>query len=86
MRTSLNEIRQIEAFLLKQMSPQEQLFTQARMLIDPAFRQKVNLQREVYTLLRRYQYREESERMFWKLMNDPSRTVVRHRILNLFKK
>lgn len=54
MRTSLNNIRETEEYLLGVMAPVEQLVFNARILIDPLLRRNTHFQKKAYSVIRHY--------------------------------
>ena len=83
MRTSLNEIREIEEHLLKQHSPEEDLLFQARLILYPSLKEKVLWQQKVYELVRAYgrkKLREEIEEVHQKLFSAPEHKSFREKI------
>ena len=87
MRTSLNEIKRIEKFLLKELSPEENLLFEAQMLTNPLLRLHVSLQKEIYLLLSHYhrkKLKEEVEEVHQKIFNDPAKKDFQLSIYRLF--
>lgn len=87
--TTLHETRQIENFLQGGMRPAEQFLFEMKMTIDPALRNKVELQRRVYELVKMYgrrKLREEIERIHHRLFHDPDNFSFRQHIFSYFKK
>jgi len=87
MRTSLHEIRQIENFLFGKMK--HPLVFQAKMIIDPTLSRKVQLQREIYSLVKMYgrqQLKSELENIHQRLLNDPVKIKFRERVYQIFNK
>ncbi|GAL85537.1 hypothetical protein MYP_2766 [Sporocytophaga myxococcoides] len=87
MRTSLNEIREIEEYLLKYSTPEFRLVFEARILLQPELQEKVNEQKQVYDLIRKYsrkQLKTEIETVHDKLFTASEHKTFRQRILNLF--
>jgi len=56
MRTSLNDIKTIEAYLDGTLTVSERLFFEARLLVSKELRKNVALQREVNTIVRHHHY------------------------------
>lgn len=88
MKTSLNELRSIEAHLLGRESPQERLLVEARLILQPDFRQNLHWQQKTYELARQYgrqQLKKEIEQvhqaLFCPATPHPS---FRKKILRLF--
>lgn len=89
MRTSLNEIRNAEQYLLGEMEPAHTLVYEARLLTDPQLATDVTLQQRLYNLLRFYHRRKlkaEAEAVHQRLFSDPAKKEFRQRLLDQFKK
>ena len=89
MRTSLNDIRSAEQFLLGEMEPAGALVYEARLLTDPQLAENVSLQQRLYNLLRFYHRRKlkaEAEAVHQRLFSDPAKKDFRERLLHQFKK
>lgn len=87
MKTSWNETRQMERYLLKKMSLEESLLYQARLLTNPLLRMQAFYQKKVYTLLHFYhrkKLKEEVNQVHDKLFADVSKTDFQQSILYLF--
>jgi hypothetical protein len=87
MRTSLNEIKRIEKFLAKELSPEENLLFEAQILTNPLLRLHVSLQKEIYALLSYYhrkKLKEEVEQLHHKIFNDPEKRDFQVSIHKLF--
>jgi hypothetical protein len=86
MKTSLNEIKQIDDHITGQLSDGEKLVIDARMIIDPVLRFNINLQRKLYALVKVYgrrSTRSEVVNVQDKLFQD---TKFRNEILTIFSK
>jgi hypothetical protein len=84
MKTSLNEIKQIDDHITGQLSDGENLVIDARMIIDPVLRFNINLQRKLYALVKAYgrrSTRSEVVNVQDKLFQD---TKFRNEILTIF--
>lgn len=89
MRTSLNEIRQIEDYLSGSPDRAERLVFEAKLLTDPVLREKVALQKQVYMLIRAYsrkQLKSELGRIHRRLFRDPEKASFRESVFQLFRK
>lgn len=89
MRTSLNEIREIEEYLLEYSPPECRLVFDARMLLQPELQEKVIEQKQIYDLVKKYsrkQLKTEIEAVHDKLFTAPEHKTFRQRIFNLFIK
>jgi hypothetical protein len=88
MRTSLNNLQEIEGFLLKRLAPPEALVFEARMIVDHDLVQQVNLQKETYAAIQQYGRRKlkvELETVHQTLFTLPKHQRFRERIMALFK-
>jgi hypothetical protein len=54
MRTSLNEIKQIEDHLFNEVDPQESVLFEARLILNPQFADNVKWQQQTYQLVKQY--------------------------------
>ncbi len=89
MRTSLNEIRQLDDWLIQKGAPQERLVTEARVLSNPEMKEKAKWQLATYQLVRRYgrdKLRKEIELIEAQLFNHPKHHSFQERIRAMFKK
>lgn len=87
MRTSLNEIQQIERHLHGQASQEESLLMEAKMSLNPDLARKVSLQQESYALVREYgrkKLKAEIGQVERKLFESPGYKSFRQRIFDLF--
>lgn len=87
MRTSLNEIRQIEKALQSELTPEDALVFEAKSLINPSLRINIFWQKRIYELLRYYhrkKLKERAEQIHQKVFSDPSKSSFRKNILQLF--
>ena len=88
MRTSLNEISQIEKFLVHELPPEEQVLFQAKNILDKDFKMNVFLQKKIYRLLDLFhtnELKEQAEEVHSALMNNPKESAFRAEILAIFK-
>lgn len=84
----MNETQAIEQHLFKQLAPQEQLLADARLLIDPALREKTEWQQNAYALVTAYsrqQLKKELEDVHRKLFSEKRFEGFRKRISRIFK-
>lgn len=88
MRTSLNNIAQTEAYLLKRANPANALLFEAKLLLDRDLQTRVSQQQQVYTLVQQYgrkQVKAEIEAVHQQLFNQPEHLSFRQKIARLFK-
>jgi hypothetical protein len=89
MRTSLNNIKTIEDYLLGNIAPGDTLLFEAKMLLSGDLREDVQHQQSTYSIIR--QYGRESIKAEIKAVQQTLATAPQHqgfmqRIVNLFKK
>ena len=88
MRTSLNEIQTIEAYLHGTLSTSDHLVFEARMLISKELRKNVMLQKKVYELIRHHQrlmIKNEFRQIHARLFHAQENSAIKDQILNFFK-
>lgn len=88
MRTSLNEISQIEKFLFQELPAEEQVLFQAKSILDKELRMRVFLQKKVYRLLNLFHKKElkkQAEEVHSALLDNPDESAFRVEILAIFK-
>lgn len=87
MRTSLNEIREIEEFLFGQLPPEDALVFEACLSLNPEIVEKTKLQKKVYTLIKMYgrkKLREEVKAVEFNLFHKPEHQSFRNKMLRIF--
>jgi hypothetical protein len=85
MRKPLAEIRTIEQYLNKQLPVPRQLLFEAKMLLDPALRARVKLQKQLLAFIRqegRAALKATLEQHFRQRCEDP---VYYHQLTSIFK-
>lgn len=88
MRTSLNEIEQIEKYLLGGLNTQDRLLFQAELLLNPQKTENVYWQQKTYILVQAYgrkQLKKDIEAVHQKLFTSPVHQNFRQKILALFR-
>lgn len=88
MRTSLNEISEIEKFLLHELPPEKQVLFQAKAILDKNLKMKIFLQKKIYRLLdlfHKKQLRKQAEEVHSAIMNNAGESAFRAEILAIFK-
>lgn len=88
MRTSLNEVKRIDDYLLNRQPPEQRLVFEAEMLLDPRLASKVADQQQALDIIKTYsrkQLRKELTAVDHKLFTKPQYHQFRQRILGLFK-
>ncbi len=89
MRTSLIETQQIEAHLLQLSEPGDALVFEARLLLEPELRDKMQWQNQTYHIIRQYgrdQLKQEIEAVHQQLFTEPKHAGFRQKIMRLFSK
>jgi hypothetical protein len=87
MRTSLIETEQIEAHLAQRSEPGDQLVFEARLLLEPELREKVQWQQEAYRMIKlhgRDQLKQEIEAVHQKLFTQKEYISFSQKIRRLF--
>jgi len=89
MRTSLNELKQLEDFMLKKSSGEERLLLSAKFILDPGLLEKLRWQERTYELIKEYgrqKLRKEIENVHRKLFYEEEHSGFKQKILKLFSK
>jgi len=88
MRTSLNEIKEIERYLHRALDPEDALLFEAKTLTQPELQQHVQLQRRVFSLVKlfhRQRMKHDLETIHQHLFRDPGKKTFQEKIFQLFK-
>lgn len=88
MTTSWNETQLIEAYLHRQLRPEDALLFEARLLVEPDLQQKTTAQKRTYALIRQYtrkQLKQEIEAVHRQLFSEPKYRSFREKVLQLFR-
>lgn len=89
MKTSWTDNRLIDRKLNGHVSPQETLLHEAKMIIQPSYREAFLWQKKTYPLVKLYgqnKLRKEMDEVFDTLFNQPQHQTFRLNILKLFAK
>ena len=89
MRTSLNEIKEIDDHVLKLAPPDEALLFEAKLIINPALHEQVMWHRQTLGLVKQYgrnNLKAEIEAVHQKLFSQPEHEGFRQKIMRLFGK
>ncbi len=89
MRTSLNNIKTIDDYLLGNTAPGDTLLFEAKMLLNSDLREDVQHQLHTYSIIRQYGrqiIKDEIKRVQQTLATEPQYKNFMQRIVNLFKK
>jgi hypothetical protein len=84
MRSELNEIAQIDQYLFRQFSEEEEKHFEARLLMNNALAEKVETQRLAHRLIRLYSRkkdRDNIEGIYRQLLQEPA---FAHQLKNIF--
>ena len=87
MRTSLNNLREIERYVEGIMQPVEEVLFEGRLQKNPSLRINLFLYKKVMALLRIYHRKKlkvELEEVHQRLFSDPLKVTFRERILKIF--
>ena len=87
MRTSLNELQEIEGHLTGTGKPEDQLVFEAKALLDPHWEEKVFWQKRAYEVVQTYgreALRKEIRQVHRKLFTQPKYSRFRQKIMNYF--
>jgi hypothetical protein len=89
MRTSLIETEQIEAHLMQLSNPGDALVFEAKLLLQPELREKLQWQQETYRLIKIYgrdQIKKEIEAVHQQLFTQSQHKSFSQKIRQLFSK
>lgn len=87
MRTSLNDIRQIDDYLLKYAGEADTLVFEARLILQPALREHLVWQQRTYDIIRQYSRRQlkaEIAAVHQQLFTEPEHIPFRRKIMAFF--
>ena len=88
MKTSLNKLQEIEAFVLRNADAGDALVFEAKMIIEPNLAGEVCLQQEAYAMIRQYgrrKLRAEIETVHQQLFTEAKHHHFRDKIMALFR-
>ncbi len=89
MRTSLNEIKLIDAHILGENAPGDALVFEARLILNPGLAEQTAWQLQTHGLIRQYgkkRVKAEIEAVHQKLFTQPQHSRLKMKILSLFGK
>ena len=89
MKTSLNELIQIENYLLSDLKEPDRILFEARIILQPDLKKSVFWQEKTYSLIQQYgrqQLRKEIELVHEKLFTAPEHLSFRQKIIQIFRK
>ena len=88
MRT-LRETKEIDRYLLGNLSPTSRLLFEAKLLIDPTLKLRVGWQQRLYSIIKRSGRRQmlsEVARVHHQLFSDPAKREFQLNVVQLFSK
>ena len=86
---TLRETREIDRYLLDKLSPASRLLFEARLLIDPTLKLRVDWQQKLYSIIKRSgrrQMKSEVARVHHQLFSDPAKREFQLNVFQLFSK
>ncbi|RLJ72867.1 hypothetical protein [Pedobacter alluvionis] len=89
MKTSLNELRLIEHYLLSDVKDGESFLFEAKMILQPELKQQVYWQNKTYLMVRDYgrkQLKNEINNIHETLFNTAEHQTFRQKVMRLFRK
>lgn len=89
MRTSLNEIAQIESWVTGRLQPSEKLLFEARLLVSPALRDQLKLQQAIHQVVRlfaRKQLKQELRAVQNNMFRQAGKSAFQQEVNQIFKK
>jgi hypothetical protein len=87
MRTSLNDIQQIDDYLLKVAGETDSMLFEARLILQPALRENMLWQQRTYDIIRQYSRRQlkaEIAAVHQQLFSEPEHIPFRRKIMAFF--
>ena len=87
MRTSLNETKLIEDYLIKRLNKEDSVLFETRLKLDPELEQKIYFQKEAYEVIQAYgrrSFKEEIISIHKKLFSERKYNSFRQSIMNIF--
>lgn len=88
MRTSLNEIAEIEKYLSKNLIPEKNILFQAKAILDRELNRKISLQKRIYDLVKlfhRNELKKQAEEVFSELVGNPETASFKNEVSAIFK-
>ena len=88
MRTSLNEIKLIEAYLFNSNPTEDALLFEALLILNPELPSQIMWQKKTHAVVQQYsrkKLRAEIETVHQRLFNEAEHRSFRQRILNIFR-
>jgi hypothetical protein len=89
MRTSLNNIQQIDDYLLQFAGKADRALFEARLILQPALQQDLLWQQKTYDIIKQYSRRQlkaEIESVHQQLFTEPEHVSFRRKIMAIFSR
>jgi len=89
MRTSLNDIQQIDDYLLQYAGKTDRALFEARLILQPALAENMFWQQKTYDIIREHSSRQlkaEIESVHQHLFTEPAHKSFRRKVLGIFVK
>jgi hypothetical protein len=86
---TLHETKEIDRYLLNKLSIPSRVLFEARLLIDPTLKLRVELQQRLYSIIKRSgrrQMKSEVARVHHQLFSDPAKREFQLNVFQLFSK
>lgn len=87
MRTSLNDIQQIDDYLLQYAGKADRALFEARLILQPALQENLLWQQKTYDIIKQYSRRQlkaEIESVHQHLFTEPEHIPFRRKIISIF--
>jgi hypothetical protein len=88
MKISWNDTRHIEQYLDQELSEEEKILFEAKLVLDPRFKLNVGLLKQIHSLIKLYGRRKmkaEIGKIHHQLFHNPEHIIFQQRIQQLFK-
>ena len=89
MRTSLNNIQQIDDYLLQFAGKADRALFEARLILQPALQQDLLWQQKTYEIIKQYSRRQlkaEIESVHQQLFTEPEHVSFRRKVMAIFSR
>jgi hypothetical protein len=86
---TLRETKEIDRYLLDTLSPASKILFEAKLLIDPTLKRRVEWQQRLYSLIKRSgrrQLKSEAARLHHQLFSDPAKREFQLNMFQIFSK
>lgn len=88
MKISWNDTHHIERYLNNELSKEEKMLFEAKLVLDPRFKLNVEVLKQIYSLIKLYgrkKMKAEIGKIHHKLFHNPEHVIFQQRIQQLFK-